>query len=45
MLDVPRRAGAEAETQAAIHVAHMQKDGLLLLTHLAETSSRSLVAG
>jgi hypothetical protein len=33
------------ETQAAIQIAHLQKDGLLLLAHLAENSNRSLVAG
>ena len=28
-----------------VHIAHLQRDGLLLLTHLAENSNRSLVAG
>ena len=66
MLDLPRKAEPEPETQAAeppdlgdprtpdtqapdtqavVQIAHLQKDGLLLLTHLAENSSRSLVAG
>jgi hypothetical protein len=33
------------DTQAVVQIAHLQKDGLLLLTHLAENSNRSLVAG
>jgi hypothetical protein len=45
VLDVTRKAEPEAESQAAVQIAQLQKDGLLLLAHLAENSSRALVTG